>query len=276
VLDAATRAVLDDYVRVQSPTNSSTYIEVATNPAVTNRHVAGNFMVFTDLTAPAIIIEATTAGTLGFSATPRAPINAIQLVAIEGGLTVAISRSGGNVTLSWTGGTGPFLVQRKGDLSDATWMNVATTASTSLTIPATDRAAFFRIQEGATTTVQAFRAVLSGGAEVPAVSSPGSGTGIFSIEGDTLSYDVTFQGMNGNATLAHIHGPAATTASAGVLVPAGSSFTIPSPPANSGRIRGTVAITDVIKGHITGGMTYFNIHSTTNGGGEIRGQLGPL
>ncbi len=79
ILDAVNQQVLFDYVRAQSPTNAMSYVEVPTSGTDTN-YVAGTYMVFSGLTAPAITVEATTAGGLGFSGTPRAPINAIQLV----------------------------------------------------------------------------------------------------------------------------------------------------------------------------------------------------
>lgn len=81
ILDAVSNAVLKEYVRVQSPTNSSTFIEAPIDPSSTN-HAVGNFMVFEGLTAPAIIVEATTASGYGFGGTHRAPINAIQLVEV--------------------------------------------------------------------------------------------------------------------------------------------------------------------------------------------------
>jgi hypothetical protein len=92
ILDANTQVVLRDYIRAQSPTNSSTYAEVPTNLGAPdgsgNRTSAlifgaGNYLVFRGLFAPAITVEAVTAaagGGIGYSGTPRAPINAIQLV----------------------------------------------------------------------------------------------------------------------------------------------------------------------------------------------------
>jgi hypothetical protein len=50
------------------------------------------------------------------------------------------------ITLSWTGGTGKFLVQRKTDLNNPTWENVATTTNHSITIPKTSAMAFYRVQ----------------------------------------------------------------------------------------------------------------------------------
>ncbi|MCZ7640332.1 MAG: hypothetical protein M5U12_32320 [Verrucomicrobia bacterium] len=89
ILDTATGKVLRDSIRAQSPTNLASYVEVPTNLGATANGAAtlvfgaGNYLVFRGLTAAAITVEARTAaagGGVGYSGTPRAPINAIQLV----------------------------------------------------------------------------------------------------------------------------------------------------------------------------------------------------
>lgn len=51
------------------------------------------------------------------------------------------------MTISWTGGTGKFLVQKKNTLTDATWTNYMTTTTSSATVPISGATGFFRIQE---------------------------------------------------------------------------------------------------------------------------------
>lgn len=94
ILDATTGAVIRDSIRVQSPTNAAAYIQAdanlgaSGNGAGTLLFSAANYMVFKGLTAANIIVEARTAaagGGVGFSGTPRAPINAIQLVTPSAG-----------------------------------------------------------------------------------------------------------------------------------------------------------------------------------------------
>jgi hypothetical protein len=53
--------------------------------------------------------------------------------------------SGGDLTITWTGGVGPFQVQKKASLSDASWGGVQTTANRTITVPASGGAGFFRI-----------------------------------------------------------------------------------------------------------------------------------
>ncbi len=80
VLDAATKAVLKDYVELACSSNASSFIEA---PAGTNKPplAKGNYFVFSGLTATNIAIEATTANGYGGGGTPRAPLNAVQFVA---------------------------------------------------------------------------------------------------------------------------------------------------------------------------------------------------
>ena len=85
ILDSLSQQVIADYVRIQSPTNSTGYLR-APNLGVANtggaeRYGVGNYIVFIGLTASNITIEASTAGGLGVGSNPRAAINAVQLVA---------------------------------------------------------------------------------------------------------------------------------------------------------------------------------------------------
>jgi hypothetical protein len=139
VLDAATKAVLKEHVRVVTPTNSTTYIEAPINPATTN-YAVGNYLVFTDLTASAITIEATTAGGFGFSGTPRAPLNAIQLVAIEPeGPTVSIERTATGLSVSFTG------TLESADIITGPWSEV--NSPSPLAVTPTGSAKFYRSKQ---------------------------------------------------------------------------------------------------------------------------------
>src|SRR5690348_1027053 len=103
--------------------------------------------------------------------------------------------------IGWQGGTGIFVLQKKYDLSDPSWINVLTTSNRDFVIPQESDAAFFRLQSQATNTVLAFTAFLTGPSEVPAVSSSATGIAAFSLEGSNLSYYVRFSGLSGAATL---------------------------------------------------------------------------
>lgn len=89
ILDGAGQ-VLKNYVNAQSETNPSAYTQVTVPPA-SGTHGIGNYIVFSGLNASTIHIEATTEGGHAFGASPRAPLNAIQLVKATSGNDPRIS-----------------------------------------------------------------------------------------------------------------------------------------------------------------------------------------
>ncbi len=136
--------------------------------------------------------------------------------------------------------------------------------------------------------VERWSASLAGSSEVPAVTSTASGTATFEAVGDTaISFNVSVTGLTG-ATQGHIHTGAAG-ATGGIIVwllPAnGTAVQSPAPQLTGvistgtiaqSWIRGTPAITlDSLKKLMRARTAYVNVHTSTFGGGEIRGQLGP-
>jgi Domain of unknown function (DUF4394)/CHRD domain len=120
-----------------------------------------------------------------------------------------------------------------------------------------------------------FSADLTGAAEKPAaVSSPGSGFVESSLVGNTLSFTLAYQGLTSAITAAHIHGPAVSTLTAGVLIDLlpyhrGGYST-------QGVFSGSVALTPAMLAALANGDLYMNLHTAVNPGGEIRGQLAPM
>ena len=121
-----------------------------------------------------------------------------------------------------------------------------------------------------------FVATLNGASEVPAKAVAGTGAATIVKEGGIYTYTVTFSGMTGAVTGAHIHGPASTTANASVIV----GFATAGVTGTSGTLTGTftstsnVAISnDSLDVLMRTGNAYVNLHTAANGGGEIRGQL---
>src|SRR6476619_556857 len=129
-----------------------------------------------------------------------------------------------------------------------------------------------------------FTASLAGTKENNANTSQGTGTFLATLDTVTsvFTYDVTFQGMTSNVTLGHIHGPAAATANASPILNFG---TLPGALFTIGGLSGTAhgsttlnaanQLTSAINGDSLkklrlSGLTYVNIHTTQNGGGEIR------
>ena len=82
--------------------------------------------------------------------------------------------------------------------------------------------------------------------------------------GASITWELTFSGLTGNAVAAHIHQAATGTAGPVVLALCG--------PCQS-PLNGTGNITEAVVDAIESGNAYVNVHTPTNGPGEIRGQL---
>jgi CHRD domain-containing protein len=115
------------------------------------------------------------------------------------------------------------------------------------------------------------RTVLNAAQEVPsptgAVSNAGgtfSATITKSDTGASVSWQLSFSGLTGNAIAAHIHTGAVGSPGPVVLALCGPCTS----PAS-----GTGNVTDAALQAIEGGTAYVNVHTPTNPGGEIRGQL---
>jgi hypothetical protein len=141
-----------------------------------------------------------------------------------------------------------------------------------------------------------YSTTLAGANESPPVSSLGTGTATVTIDTDlsTMHIQTTFSGLTGNTTVSHIHccvvppapnaGVATTTPSfpgfpTGVTagsydqtfdLNAAATYNPAFVTANGGTVPG--AMTALLNG-LAAGATYFNIHTSFAGGGEIRGTL---
>ena len=136
---------------------------------------------------------------------------------------------------------------------------------------------------------------LSGANEAPPVASSGTGTAtvILDTDADTLNIQVTFSGLTGNTTVAHIHCCVAPPGNAGVAVqpptltrfPVGvtsgdynqtldtavaSTYSASFISANGGTVAGAE---DALAAALKAGTAYFNIHTNFAPSGEIRGFL---
>ena len=146
-----------------------------------------------------------------------------------------------------------------------------------------------------------YSATLNGPSEFPVNSSPGIGFGLVNYDdvAHTLQVQVTFSGLQGTTSAAHIHAP--TTApffqNAGVATTGGAGFAGFPLGVTSGTYSNTLDLTQAsswngsfvtanggtpagaesaLASAMAGGLAYFNIHSSSFGGGEIRGFLVPV
>jgi hypothetical protein len=118
-----------------------------------------------------------------------------------------------------------------------------------------------------------FTATLTGAQENPTTGSTatGSGTVILNAAQDMITVDLSWVGLVGPATAAHIHCCAPPGVSAGVLFPFSGV-----PAATSGSIpEQTFVITPLEVSELEAGLMYINIHDAAFPGGEIRGQILP-
>jgi hypothetical protein len=139
-----------------------------------------------------------------------------------------------------------------------------------------------------------FEANLTSAAEVttnPLVGNPtATGTANIVLEDRILTVTVTVVGqLTSNITMAHIHGPASTTANAGIILDFVPSMTAV---INAGTRTGQVVNASFDLDNLTvssngilrvdadqliefmnTGQAYVNVHTTSNPGGEIRGQI---
>lgn len=187
----------------------------------------------------------------------------------------AVEPVGGlGLRLEWSGGTPPYLVQWKGALGDAEWLDLESTEDESTIVPRDGAAGYYRVVSHADRSARVFTVVLNGASEKPAaVDTPATGYGTVVLAGTKLRVNVSFKDLSTPAIASHIHGIAKTSESAGVLVP------LVVPGATAGAIGGTYEIgslTTAQRDALLQGRTYLNIHTSSHGGGEVRGQVVPV
>jgi len=108
---------------------------------------------------------------------------------------------------------------------------------------------------------------LSGGQEVPPVTTAATGSGTITVAADkSVSGSVTTSGVAGTA--AHIH-QAAAGQNGPVILPLTKTAD------NTWSVPAGAKLTDAQYAAYKAGNLYVNVHSEANKGGEVRGQLKP-
>ena len=118
-----------------------------------------------------------------------------------------------------------------------------------------------------TTNTYTISGTASGAQENPANTTTGTATltGSYDANTNMLQYSISYSGLSvAQPTAAHFHGPADVGVNAGVLVP----ITVTASP-----LTGTATLVDSVETFLTTGKLYFNLHTPTRPGGEIRGQV---
>ena len=203
------------------------------------------------------------------------PTPGIEPVAADPVEISDVSVGEGVITLSWTGGKGPFQVQRKTTLNELVWGGIVAVSERTASIPVSSPMGFFRVVDLGENESAAFTVLLSGEHEVPdPVETIGSGFGTFFLDQDVLSFAINYALLGGEATAAHIHGAASTTESAGAMINL-APFSLGAF-GESGTFSGSVILTEEQREIVSSGKAYVNIHTADNPGGEIRGQIAPV
>lgn len=142
---------------------------------------------------------------------------------------------------------------------------------------------------------QTVKAKLGGYNEVPTISSTGNGRFSATIDdvAGTISYELTYRALEGNALQSHIHvGQTHTSGgiSAFICTNIGNapSPTVPTCPVTEGTVTGIIRASDVVGPNAQGiapgefaelvaairaGSAYVNVHTNKVPSGEIRGQI---
>jgi hypothetical protein len=183
------------------------------------------------------------------------------------------SLDGNGVMIVWSGGSGPYLIQRKTGLADAAWTDVMTASnSTSAVIPADSDSGFYRLVDATTNSVRAFSTWMAGAAERPVpLTNSASGFGSFFLEGSTLTYRINYTGLSGSPTSAQIYGPAQTGTNGSVLLSLG-----PIVPGTAGTLAGQLTLNFLEVAYLKLGQVYANIGTASSSSGELRGQIAPI
>ena len=136
------------------------------------------------------------------------------------------------------------------------------------------------------------KANLTGFQEVPAVSSfgPGTFTAVIDDDAQTITYELSYGGLNSTAMAAHIHlgQPGANGGVSAFLCGGGDKPPCPAGTGGTETVSGVIDAADVIgpanQGIAAGEfdelvrairarVTYANVHTMTQPGGEIRGLI---
>ena len=115
-----------------------------------------------------------------------------------------------------------------------------------------------------------FKVNLNGAQQVPPVQPGATGTADLTYDPATrmLTWNVTYSGLSGSATMAHFHGPAAQGKNGPPVIWLSEKGAAVSNP-----IKGEATLTPEQAQQMMAGDWYINVHTQANPGGEIRGQV---
>lgn len=145
----------------------------------------------------------------------------------------------------------------------------------------------FAIPATALANKQIFKATLTTDAELhEVIGSNARGSAVVGLTPNGVPFMVSVNGLSGNATMVHIHGPATTDQNAPPVVTlcgAPPPAVLPQCTMENGALKLQGTITTQLVGMtpaqfvqaLQSGLLYINVHTELNPAGEVRGQLYP-
>lgn len=121
----------------------------------------------------------------------------------------------------------------------------------------------------AQSSVSVIEVTLDAAQEVPPGPSPGTATATVTVDTNTglVSVNGSYSGLIGNATVTHLHGPAAVGSNGPVMV------NLQVTGGTSGTIGGSGIFSPSMIQTVLSGLSYINVHTTAIAAGEVRGQV---
>ena len=122
-----------------------------------------------------------------------------------------------------------------------------------------------------------YNVTMTGAQETPPNGTKGTGTALFTMKGNKLTFDLEVKELSGPPTAAHIH-----VGAPGVAGPPVFTFTLTSKNVTGHIAHGTIDLAmqaspgvsgDSLEMLLNNGNAYVNVHTAANPNGEIRGQV---
>ena len=107
-------------------------------------------VTFGDTTQPVTTANFSTPGVYTLMLSADDGIHAVAydavVITVSQPIWITAALAGTNLSLTWTGGLGPYVLQQSGTLPVNIWSGVLTTSSQNATLPITNASSFFRVQ----------------------------------------------------------------------------------------------------------------------------------
>lgn len=174
--------------------------------------------------------------------------------------------------LEWTGGRGPFTLQRRARLDTGDWVNLQTVDGRSVTTPVeAGSSGFFRVADRVHLGASIRSAFV-----LPDTGATGQGEATATLDGNRLEYRIVYSELSSPITAAHVRGPAGLAETAGVLLGLIPGVADPGffegsiPQGTDSRIEN--GLPDVTVRALLEGRTYINLQTDEFPEGALRGQ----